>query len=149
MFSQENIAQEKAERNTAWVVVQDDPRLQQRISVTGNKPKISSILQQLQKATNVPLSGADAQTLDFAFETLKAKAPAWKVMRDIVIAKGVTGSWEKDGEGYRLRLQPHGELPPTRSSFAIWWVIGGLGLFCLGLWIARSGFHAPPKKNVA
>lgn len=148
---QENPAEDDASRNANWAMLQEDPRLQQRVSVKGRKPKVSSILEQLQNVTSVPLSGADAQTVDFAFESLSAKAPVWKVMRDIVLAKGVTGSWEKVGDGYRLRLAPDGKppLPLTRSSFVIWCIVGGVGLVCLGLWIVRSGFNARRSKNVS
>ena len=88
-----------------WLdILRNDPRLKTPLTLKfESKPGADELLNILRKATGVALTLADepkAEQGKIVLGDMKGKAPAWKVMEQIVATQFTDGKWEKAGDGY-------------------------------------------------
>jgi hypothetical protein len=81
-----------------------DPRLRAGVTMDLKSPTVDDVLRELRRATGVDLSRADdVQQNTAALGSLSTRAvPAWQIMEQLAASKRVEGTWEPDGDGYRL-----------------------------------------------
>lgn len=81
-----------------------DPRLRVKVSFDLKSPLVEDVLHELRQAIKVNLTRADdIQNQYPAYNSLSYRnTPAWEVMDSLAKSQRVEGSWEKEGDGYRL-----------------------------------------------
>jgi hypothetical protein len=82
----------------------DDPRLQKSLTIQLNDARVQDILQLIQDATGVKFTLENVDTGTPLYKSVGwANTTAWMAMRNIAESPRVNGTWEKTGDGYRLR----------------------------------------------
>jgi len=82
----------------------DDPRLQVKLTINLQEPRIPDLLKLLQDATGVTLTAESVDTATPIYGSVNwSNTTAWSAMRSIAETPRVQGAWEKVADGYRLR----------------------------------------------
>jgi HEAT repeat protein len=82
----------------------EDPRLQVMVTIQLQNVRVPDMLRLIEKATGVTLTAERVDTDTPIFAGLNSpNTEAWRALRDLAEAKRVDGTWEKVGDGYRLR----------------------------------------------
>jgi hypothetical protein len=108
-----------------------DPRLQVKLKVQLQQPKVKELVDEIAKATGLTLSLADnVPTSQPAYEKMTwQNLPAWAAMKQVAQATIVAGKWEKTDSGYRLvsSLDPGVAMPNNpekkRDSSNLIWIL--------------------------
>jgi hypothetical protein len=140
---QEPAADTEFPRVEDWRLLRDDPRLKKGVFVDLQEATVGDIVSLLSEQTGVPLS-IDAAQAKERFGVLKGSGPAWKMMRELVVADGVHGRWEASGNGYHLRFQ-RGGTQPTRLIWVYFVAIPA----CLAVMLLLSVVwrRTPPRRR--
>lgn len=94
----------------------DDPRLQVKLTINLQEPRIPDLLKLLQKATGVTLTAESVDTATPVYGSVNwSNTTAWSAMRSIAETPRVQGAWEKAADGYRLL----GKQTPTPVRAAV------------------------------
>jgi hypothetical protein len=96
-------------RDDSFDPLPEDKRLQKTLNVQMNDARVGDIVQRIQAATGVALivENVDLETPLYGSINFP-NVMAWSMMRNLAEHQRIQGSWEKNGEGYRLR----GTRPP-------------------------------------
>lgn len=116
--------------------LQDDPRLQVRVSMDLKQPGLRDVLVPLEQATALRLTSDEVSTSKPILGSLSiATAPAWSVMRDLAMSQKVQGHWQTTENGYHLTVtqQPEDDVTVAGSGFGRRWRSVASAVVLLGL----------------
>jgi HEAT repeat protein len=105
-------------RDDSFDPLPNDPRLQKALSINLTPAKAQDIVRRVQDATGVTLTLENVDTVNPLYAGIGwSNISAWQALRNVAESPRVQGTWEKVGDGYRLRgtqpIPPPGVAPPV------------------------------------
>jgi hypothetical protein len=129
-------------------LLRTDPLLQVGISGDWKTPSVHEVIALLSERTKVPLRLENEEIGSrTAVGSLSARnQPAWALMQQLAQSEAVQGHWDREGDGYVLRLEATSSVLPPSANRSRWlhlWLLGGglllpFALLLLVLWRRRA-----------